>query len=166
MIHDLYDADELCRAFLAGRDVPCPACGYNLRNTDVARCPECGGPLELAIATRRPRLGLYSAGVAAIALPLGFAVSLGLPGWLGAIADFRRTDPQWGRADWTSLAIVTLLGIGCAVAIRVFSAAAAWFQRRRPVHQLAIVASLAALGVAATFATVAAFGATYARSTF
>jgi hypothetical protein len=166
MTHDLQDADALRRAFLAGRDVPCPACGYNLRNADVARCPECGGPLELAIATRRPRLGLYSAGVAAIALPLGFAVALGIPGWIGAIRDFRRADPYWGRADWTGLAIVTLLALGCAATIRAFVASAGWFLRRRPALQAVIVLTFLAAGIGATFGTAALLGAAYSQSPF
>jgi hypothetical protein len=28
--------------FLAGRDVPCHACGYNLRGVRGVQCPECG----------------------------------------------------------------------------------------------------------------------------
>jgi len=40
------------RAFLAERDVPCPACGYNLRGAQDPVCPECGGPVELSIEGR------------------------------------------------------------------------------------------------------------------
>src|SRR5688572_24753805 len=40
------DADAapagLLRAFLAGRDVSCPNCEYNLRDLAGDRCPECG----------------------------------------------------------------------------------------------------------------------------
>jgi hypothetical protein len=42
-------APDSLRAFLAERDVPCPGCGYNLRGTQDCVCPECGGPIELAI---------------------------------------------------------------------------------------------------------------------
>lgn len=34
--------------YLADRDAPCPACGYNLRGLEGARCPECGAELTLA----------------------------------------------------------------------------------------------------------------------
>lgn len=34
------------RAYLADRDVPCPACGYNLRGITTAACPECGAALD------------------------------------------------------------------------------------------------------------------------
>lgn len=35
--------------YLANRDVPCPSCGYNLRNLAASNCPECGEPLELRL---------------------------------------------------------------------------------------------------------------------
>lgn len=33
--------------FLADRDVACPTCGYNLRNLQSGRCPECSLELKL-----------------------------------------------------------------------------------------------------------------------
>ncbi len=42
--------DEVLRAYLAGRDAPCPRCAYNLRGCAAQVCPECGVPLSLAIA--------------------------------------------------------------------------------------------------------------------
>jgi hypothetical protein len=33
--------DELLREYLRDRDVPCPSCGYNLRNLMTTVCPEC-----------------------------------------------------------------------------------------------------------------------------
>jgi hypothetical protein len=49
--------DPPLEAFLAGRDIPCPKCGYNLRGLRLARCPECRYPLELML---RPRGGWVS----------------------------------------------------------------------------------------------------------
>lgn len=40
------DREEL-RTFLAGRDAPCPRCGYNLRDLKVEVCPECGAAISI-----------------------------------------------------------------------------------------------------------------------
>jgi predicted RNA-binding Zn-ribbon protein involved in translation (DUF1610 family) len=50
-------APDLLRAYLADRDVPCHACGYNLRNATDFYCPECGAviprpPAEFAARAR------------------------------------------------------------------------------------------------------------------
>lgn len=54
---------ELLRAYLAGRDVRCQGCGYNLRGLAGEACPECSSPLSLTIQTdepfRRWRAGLF-----------------------------------------------------------------------------------------------------------
>lgn len=42
--------DVLLRDFLAGRDAPCPSCGYNLRGSTADRCPECATVLTLSLA--------------------------------------------------------------------------------------------------------------------
>lgn len=44
-------------AFLRDRSVPCPRCGYDLRDTKAAQCAECGEPLVLKIGSPRPRFG-------------------------------------------------------------------------------------------------------------
>lgn len=51
------DADAEVVAFLVGRSVPCPRCGYDLRDIETARCPECGEPLVLKIGSPRARFG-------------------------------------------------------------------------------------------------------------
>ena len=40
---------ELIKSYLADRDVPCPACGYNLRGVEGSKCPECGKGICLSI---------------------------------------------------------------------------------------------------------------------
>src|SRR5262245_20796650 len=44
-------------AFLKGRSVPCPRCGYLLRDIASAKCPECAEPLVLKIGSPRARFG-------------------------------------------------------------------------------------------------------------
>lgn len=58
------DAERLFTEFVAHRDVQCPRCEYSLRNALHARCPECGEPLRLAIATDGPIMGALLATVA------------------------------------------------------------------------------------------------------
>lgn len=40
--------------FLHGRDVPCPLCGYNLRDLTRPLCPECRNELMLTVGVTRP----------------------------------------------------------------------------------------------------------------
>lgn len=51
------DPDAEVVAFVRGRSVPCPRCGYDLRDIQTAKCPECGEPLVLKIGSPRPRFG-------------------------------------------------------------------------------------------------------------
>lgn len=44
-------------AFLQGRSVPCPRCGYDLCDIKTANCPECAEPLVLKIGSPRARFG-------------------------------------------------------------------------------------------------------------
>lgn len=53
----LRDPDAEVVAFLIGRSVPCPRCGYDLRDIPTAKCPECGEPLVLKIGSPRARFG-------------------------------------------------------------------------------------------------------------
>lgn len=48
--------DELVAAFLRGRDVPCPKCGYNRRDGESANCPECNEQLRIYIANPEEQL--------------------------------------------------------------------------------------------------------------
>ncbi|MHC5114830.1 MAG: hypothetical protein ACYTGP_10435 [Planctomycetota bacterium] len=41
--------------FLRNRDAPCPQCGYNLRDLNQPRCPECHQDLVLTVGVTRPR---------------------------------------------------------------------------------------------------------------
>ncbi len=49
--------------FLQDRDVPCPQCGYNLRNLTGDDCPECGQKLRLSVGEQHLRFGWFLAAV-------------------------------------------------------------------------------------------------------
>jgi hypothetical protein len=71
-------------AYLAQRHLPCPRCGYDLRASSSAICPECAEPLELRVGSAKPRFGwlLFAiapgcfSGVAAIFVSIPIAASL------------------------------------------------------------------------------------------
>ena len=82
-------------AFLKERSYPCPRCGYDLRNIQMAVCPECGDPLILKIGSPRARFGWLIiamapgcfSGVAAIFLLVPIVGSLwhGIPPGRGGV---------------------------------------------------------------------------------
>jgi len=59
MTADGQPADEasLLLEFLRDRDVPCPLCGYNLRNLSAVTCPECRETLAIQVGFLKPRFG-------------------------------------------------------------------------------------------------------------
>lgn len=73
--------DELVVRVCAGRDAPCPACGYNLRDVGGARCPECGVKLRLHLYPVAQMSGAYVLGAAG----LGLGMVLGAVGTLAAL---------------------------------------------------------------------------------
>lgn len=44
--------------FVAARHMPCPRCGYDLRDLTTPQCPECGERLALRVGAATPRFGL------------------------------------------------------------------------------------------------------------
>ncbi len=69
-------ADDHLLRFVAGRNVACPGCGYNVRDLRTDRCPECGDQLELSLRLAEPRQGALIAGL------VGLAAGAGLGGLL------------------------------------------------------------------------------------
>ncbi len=61
---------DLLAAYLAGRDVICPVCGYNLYRCESDHCSECGAHLELGLTSVDLRLTSWIVSVIAITLPL------------------------------------------------------------------------------------------------
>ena len=68
------NSEGLLRAYLDERDVPCPMCGYNLRNLTSTRCPECGERVELHLKLAEPKVGAWIAGLMGLSAGLGFSV--------------------------------------------------------------------------------------------
>lgn len=63
-------------AFLQGRSVPCPNCGYDLRDSVGDRCPECGLPLRLQLVPSASALPALIVGTVVISAALGFSLLL------------------------------------------------------------------------------------------
>jgi hypothetical protein len=92
------DSDDALRLHLSRRDVPCPACGYNLRGLTSGRCAECGAPLELHVGSARARLAWWTTPLAAVAGVFMFALTMSVSGAAGAL------DSQfWMASDWSVL---------------------------------------------------------------
>ncbi len=53
------DADTILLDFVRERDVPCPACRYNLRNLVRPVCPECKETLALQVGYARLAIGIF-----------------------------------------------------------------------------------------------------------
>jgi hypothetical protein len=71
---DVRDEDappEFLAAFLAGRDAACPGCGYNLRDLQGTRCPECGEGLVVRIGLVEPKQAAPIAGLICLAAGAG-----------------------------------------------------------------------------------------------
>jgi len=57
-VHETAGQDDVARLlsmFLRDRDVPCPLCGYNLRDLTQLQCPECRHDLRLTVGVTTPR---------------------------------------------------------------------------------------------------------------
>ena len=96
---------DLLQAFLRGRDVACPACGYNLRDLEGSRCPECGDELHLQLGLVEPRQA------AAIAGLIGLATGAGMSGLLLIYAGIRVLVEPYARMFFPRFALVTTVGL-------------------------------------------------------
>lgn len=142
------DGGELLLQFLDGRSVPCPRCGYDLRDLTRPVCPECGEELVLTVGRRSTNYELLIASLA--------------PGIFSGIAAGLLLVPliYFGliRSAGAPLEIVALDAFGLASgfgALMLFGRRR-WFMAQPPRHQVfwAIVTwaiHLAALAVLMTY---------------
>jgi hypothetical protein len=115
----------LLQTFLADRDVPCPQCGYNLRNLRADRCPECGEQLVLRVNVAEPRQGALIAGL------IGLSAGAGLNGLLLIyipIQILRYGDhfPWRDRFLWINLGGFVVEGLAVLAWLRLWR----WIRRR------------------------------------
>jgi len=118
--------DPMLATYLAGRDVPCPQCGYNLRDLPGDRCPECGDGLALRLGLAEPRQGMLIAGL--VGLSAGAGLSGLLLGYIG-IQMLRRYNGMGPDVWW----FVSITGGGLLVE---GLAIAAWLRWWRQVRRL------------------------------
>lgn len=84
--------DDRLASYLADRDVPCPSCGYNLRNLAASNCPECGEPLEVRLTPPNALNARYLACVLAMGgawsvkttIILAVVLPANAQGWMGS----------------------------------------------------------------------------------
>jgi hypothetical protein len=131
--------------YLRDRDVPCPLCGYNLRQLDSARCPECGREIRLSVNLAEPYLRAWlttaialcaSAGMGVIVLMISFQEGLPPlrlpPSLVISLYSFMLSIPVaigalWGRRRFMRLGRRSQGLIACAVVLFVVCALTAFF---------------------------------------
>lgn len=119
------DADQL-KAYLAGRDVPCPACGYNLRGVTTSACPECSAALTLELKGVHERIN-RATGFALLAVPISLAcVGLATVGyWVYYLIRF----------GFTVMNLAMWIWLGTAAVCSMLWLSAAWLIRKKRSHK-------------------------------
>jgi hypothetical protein len=112
---------ELLNTYCRDRDVPCPSCGYNLRNTTSPTCPECGLSVSLGVTNAVPRVGPLAVAMVAVGVTIGFSLTMSVVGWVGL---WRQSDDasifaDWGPVDWVAIGLLTAHGVLGLLAIRL-----------------------------------------------
>jgi hypothetical protein len=87
------DEEAHLLAWVRDRDVPCPVCGYNLRDLTQPVCPECRHDVHLTVGVLQPRLGWLFVALAPAAFS-GIAAALLLIPIVGSSL-MTREYPPW-----------------------------------------------------------------------
>ena len=129
--------------YLAGRDVPCPRCGYNLRDLPGDRCPECRNALALRLGVAEPRLAMLLAGL------IGLSAGAGLSGLLVFYWFIVAVVRSRGGGDWALFLAMTAIPFAIEGAT-VLAWLRNWSRLRRapPVVRWGLVAAAWALTLA------------------
>jgi hypothetical protein len=103
--------EQMLLAFVATRDVRCPACGYNLRQLHSNTCPECGNALRLSVGLVDSVGRAWITALVAALIPAG----CGLP-FLVAITIALFSGASWSAVDLDpGITIIILYTAGCLV---------------------------------------------------
>jgi hypothetical protein len=149
---------ELLVDVMAGRDMPCPVCDYNLRGIAQARCPECGAALRLEVGSENLVLGPWLVAIISLAMGAGF------DGVVAVLMSFGLlVNPPVSPGETTVVLVIlgvfiTLAGL-CAGGIAMLVARRKPWRRRRPRGQW----RLAWIIFASVFVAHAAYGAALTR---
>ena len=125
---------EMLERFVSGRDVPCPGCGYSLRDLRTDRCPECGDGLELRVNLAEQKLGVFIACVVGLSVGLGFNSTVLI--WTGVVRIFG--GYHLGLKEVSPPLISTVVLGGC---LWVLLLRRRWFRQRRVLFKVGLVAS-------------------------
>lgn len=136
----------LLEVYLAERDEPCPACGYNLRGLTSDRCPECGQALRLTVTLVDPKLGAWLVALVAAALGTGGALLFTLLAL--AAAPWGWWSEPSSRLLLVMLVTSTVSGVLLFVGRRAYQRRAAWLQRLVALGVCAMVALLGGIIIA------------------
>jgi hypothetical protein len=109
---------EFLRSYLAERDIPCPVCGYNLRNLHSDRCPECGRGLMLQVGTTEPRMGAFITGLVGLAAGIGWNSFLLLWTLFVTIVRGRQFNRDMQTVLYIAIPCVAASGIGLSFWMR------------------------------------------------
>jgi hypothetical protein len=108
---------ELVTLYLQGRDVPCPACGYNRRNGTTTACPECATPIDIGptisagAQLNAPRTARLAWILLAATAPevIALLISAGHTVFLLVSGNAVTTPTQWIWVGFQAVIIVILL---------------------------------------------------------